>query len=180
MDGESLYRRYLDGDKAAFDGVIELYRENLIFFLRRYVDDLDTAEDLSQDAFLELLLHPGRYDFRVSLKTYLFTIARNKAFNALKKQKRIVYSDGETSEKSEAYLAFEQEMLQNEEKRALHRAIAGLPPDYATVIHLLYFEDLSYAEAGAVMKKSRKQIENLVMRARAALRGFMEKEGAYR
>lgn len=153
MDGESLYRQYLSGEKTAFDGIVELYRENLIFFINRYTGDLDAAEDLSQDAFLELLLHPKRYDFRVSLKTYLFTIARNKAFNYLKKQGRIVYSDEETTEKSEAYRSFEQEMLKNEEKRTLHKAIAGLPQDYATVIHLLYFEDMSYSEAGAVMKK---------------------------
>ena len=93
MDGESLYRQYLLGEKTAFDGIVELYRENLIFFINRYTGDLDAAEDLSQDAFLELLLHPKRYDFRVSLKTYLFTIARNKAFNYLKKRGRIVYSD---------------------------------------------------------------------------------------
>lgn len=111
MDGESLYRQYLSGEKTAFDGIVELYRENLIFFINRYTGDLDAAEDLSQDAFLELLLHPKRYDFRVSLKTYLFTIARNKAFNYLKKQGRIVYSDEETAEKSEAYRSFEQEML---------------------------------------------------------------------
>lgn len=179
MDGESLYRQYLSGEKTAFDGIVELYRENLIFFINRYTGDLDAAEDLSQDAFLELLLHPKRYDFRVSLKTYLFTIARNKAFNYLKKQGRIVYSDEETTEKSEAYRSFEQEMLKNEEKRTLHKAIAGLPQDYATVIHLLYFEDMSYSEAGAVMKKSRKQIENLIMRARAALHATMEREWSY-
>ena len=61
----------------------------------------------------------------------------------------------------------------------MHKAIAGLPQDYATVIHLLYFEDMSYSEAGAVMKKSRKQIENLIMRARAALHATMEREWSY-
>lgn len=90
-----------------------------------------------------------------------------------------MYSDEETAEKSEAYRSFEQEMLKNEEKRTLHKAIAGLPQDYATVIHLLYFEDMSYSEAGAVMKKSRKQIENLIMRARAALHATMEREWSY-
>ena len=54
MDGESLYRQYLSGEKTAFDGIVELYRENLIFFINRYTGDLDAAEDLSQDAFLEL------------------------------------------------------------------------------------------------------------------------------
>ena len=101
MDGESLYRRYLSGDKAAFDGIVDLYRENLIFFIARYTGDLDAAEDLSQDAFLELLLHPRRYDFRVTLKTYLFTIARNKAINYIKKQKRVMPLDDEAIDRAQ-------------------------------------------------------------------------------
>ena len=176
MDGESLYRRYLSGDKAAFDGIVDLYRENLIFFIARYTGDLDAAEDLSQDAFLELLLHPRRYDFRVTLKTYLFAIARNKALNYIKKQKRMVPLDDAVIERVQECRSFEQEMLEKCEKQTLYRALSGLPADYGTVIHLLYFEELSYEEAGAVMKKSRKQIENLAMRARHSLHTIMEKE----
>ena len=69
-------------------------------------------------------------------------------------------------------------MFEKYERQELHRALAGLSPDYCTVLHLIYFENMSYAEAGAVMKKSRKQIENLAMRARCTLRTAMEKEGS--
>ena len=75
---ENLYRRFLSGDEAAFEDIVRLYRENLIYFLTRTVD-IHTAEDIAEDAFVELLLHPKRYNFSVSLKTYLFAIAKHKA-----------------------------------------------------------------------------------------------------
>ena len=45
------------------------------------------------------------------------------------------------------------------------------------VIHLIYFEDLSYDEAGKVMKKSRKQVDNLLYRAKKELRIILGKDG---
>lgn len=177
MEAEILWRRYLDGDRAAFDGIVDILRENLIFFINRYTHDLDVAEDISQDVFLALLMNPKKYDFRVKLKTYLFTIAHNKALNYVKKSRKTLLLSDSESEKSSEYEAFEEKIFSDEEKRRLSCAIKKLNQDYAEVIHLIYFEDMSYDEAGRVMRKSRKQIENLVSRARNSLRNFLEREG---
>ena len=67
--GASSYRRYLDGEEAAFDEVMEGLFRNLVFFIDRYVRDVHEAEDLAMDTMTELLLHPKGFDFRVSLKT---------------------------------------------------------------------------------------------------------------
>ena len=75
-NGASSYRRFLDGDKNAFDEILDLYRESLIFFINRFVHNLDTAEDLAADSFAELLVNPKRFNFSCSLKTYLFTSLR--------------------------------------------------------------------------------------------------------
>ena len=52
-----------------------------------------------------------------------------------------------------------------------------LNPDYRQVLYLTYFEELSNSEAARVMKKSCRQIENLLYRAKQALRSKLEKEG---
>ena len=59
-NGASSYRRFLAGDETAFDEILDLYRENLIFFINRFVRDTAAAEDLAIDAFLELLVHKNR------------------------------------------------------------------------------------------------------------------------
>ena len=83
-NGEMYYRRFLDGDKEAFGKIIDIYRESLIFFINRTVNNLDTAEDIAADSFAELIIHKNRFNFKSSLKTYLFTIARNKAISHIR------------------------------------------------------------------------------------------------
>lgn len=76
-NGAGSYRRFLDGDESAFDDLLALYQENLIFFINRYVHNITVAEDLAADVFLDLIVHKHRYNFKTSLKTYLFMIGRS-------------------------------------------------------------------------------------------------------
>ena len=49
--------------------------------------------------------------------------------------------------------------------------------EYRVALYLVYFEGMSHEEVARAMKKSRKQTENTVFRARRALRALLEKEG---
>ncbi len=176
--GEESYRRFLQGDRAAFSELIDLYNESLIFFIRRFVFDLSTAEDIAEDCFVALIVHPHRYNFRISLKTYLFTIARNKAVDYIRHHQVIKeISLEETAEKSMEYISFEEEVLREERKREFHQALDMLKEEFKTVLHLIYFEEISYENTGRVMKKSRKQIENLAYRARKELKEILLEKG---
>ncbi len=175
-NGESSYRRFLDGDESAFREILDLYSENLIFFINRYVNNISVAQELSEDVFVEILLHKKRYNFKTSLKTYLFTIGRNKAVSYVRRCARrpeyaYEYIENESDRKS-----IEDEFIRKEQERELHEALERLNSDYKTVLHLIYFEDMSAAEAAAVMKKNKKQIENLLYRAKQALRKELESE----
>ena len=87
--GAESYRRFLDGDDDALGEIVDLYREGLILFIYKYVANLADAEDLAEDVFVELIVNPQRYGFRSSLKTYIFTLGRNKAVDFVRKQSRI-------------------------------------------------------------------------------------------
>ena len=71
----------------------------------------------------------------------------------------------------------ERDYLKEEQKITVRRAIRRLKTDYQQALYLTYFEGFSYAEAGVIMKKSRKQIENLIYNAKKALKSELEKEG---
>lgn len=167
---EELYRRYQAGDDGGFDGLIELYRENLIFFLLRYLPSIEDAEDAAEDAFVSLLLHPYRESKGASLKTYLFTLGRNHAVNLLKKQKRANEFRKSSLIPLEEDLALEERLCRDERRRRLLQALDTISADYREALYLLYFEELSLEETAQVMKKSKKQIENLSYRGKAALR----------
>ena len=67
--------------------------------------------------------------------------------------------------------------LRDERGRALHRAMGRLHPEYRTVLWLVYFEEMDNAQAAVAMRKSKRQIENLVYRAKQSLRTELKKEG---
>ena len=60
---------------------------------------------------------------------------------------------------------------------AIHKALGRLNPTYAQVLYLIYFEGFSNNEAAKVMHKSKRQIEQLIYRAKASLRTELEKDG---
>lgn len=177
-NGENSYRRFLDGDNSAFGEIIDLYRESLIFFINRTVSNLSVAEDIAADSFAELIIHKNRFNFKSSLKTYLFTIARNKAVSYVRHSSRFVLCDiDDCTELSDEYSSFEREIEKDEQKAMVNTALYLLKDDYKVALHLVYFENLSYADAAKVMKKSPKQVENLLYRARIALKNELEKRG---
>ena len=67
----------------------------------------------------------------------------------------------------------------NERERTLHKAINALPPDMQAAIALCYFEGQSYAQAAKIMKKSTKQLDNLLTRAKKKLREALGEEAAF-
>ena len=177
-NGASSYCHFLEGDESAFSEILDMYRDNLIFFINRTVNNLSIAEEIAADTFAELLVHPDRYDFSVTLKTYLFAIAHHKMVSHIRRSARFVMVPFEEAPvKSLEYASFEEEIFREEQKKILHNALLELPKDYHTVLHLIYFEEMSYEEAGKVMRKNVKQITNLAYRGRNALRVILEKGG---
>lgn len=179
--GAMCYRRYLDGDDQAFDDLIRLYHDNLIFFIQRTVRDPILAEDLAEDCFVELIVHPHRYNFRTPLKTYLYAIAHHKSVDAVRKKVRHATEplDDCTDLPPDPSLSPEEAVLRTERHRAVHRALEQIHADYREVLHLLYFDEVSYEDAARIMRKTKKQIENLAYRGRKALRAELEKGGFY-
>ncbi len=175
-NGESVYRRFLDGDTEAFDEIWKTYRDSLTFFIQRYVSDFGAAEDIAIDVFTYILVHPQRYNFKVSLKTYIFMLGRSRALDLLRHRKALIMTELSEAENVADTLSVEEIVLRNEERRRVNEALSLLPREMQVAIHLVYFEELSYEEAARVMKKDKKQIDNLLYRAKKALREILEKE----
>ncbi len=177
-NGASSYRRYLNGDENGFVEIVEQYGANLIFFINGFVRDIDVAEDLMEETFCDLIFFKNRYKGKSSFKTYLFTIARNKAVTYLKKRSRIAQLPIEDYDADLVGACnLENAVIQDEEKKRLYSAMKKINPDYRAVLHLLYFENMSYDEAAFVLRKSKKQINNLAYRAKQSLKAEMKKGG---
>ena len=177
-NGASSYRRFLNGDESAFDEIMKELFDNLVFFIDRFVHDIHVAEDIAIDAFSDLVVNKHRYNFKVTLKTYLFMLGRSRALNYIKHRKVIDFVElAEADKASSEQETLEELVLADERKRVVNNALNALPDDMRVAIHLIYFEDLSYDEAAKVMKKNRKQVDNLLYRAKKELRIILGKDG---
>ena len=177
-NGASSYRRFLDGDESAFDDIMKELFDNLVFFINRYVHDIHAAEDIAIDAFSDLIVNKHRYNFKVTLKTYLFMLGRSRALNYIKHRKVIDLVELEEADKAfPEEETLEEIVLTDERKRVINDALCLLSDDMRIVIHLVYFENLSYKEAARVMKKNHKQIDNLLYRAKKELRIILGEDG---
>ncbi len=175
--GASSYRRYLDGSESAFDEIVKELFDPLVFFIDQYVRDVYTAEDIAIDVFADVVAHPKRYNFKVTLKTYLFMLGKSRALNYLKRKKSL----RETAIEDAAHLCDggqtpEELFLSDEKARAVHAALAKLNDDMRLAVHLVFFEQLSYEETARVMKKNKKQVDNLLYRAKKELRAMLGEE----
>ena len=71
-----LMLRVRRGDAAAFEELVEKYKQPVINLLYRTVRDLDEAEDLAQNVFVQVFKSADRYRVEAKFSTWLFTIAR--------------------------------------------------------------------------------------------------------
>jgi len=177
-NGASSYRRFLEGDESAFDDVIKELYSGLVFFIEGYVHDIHAAEDIAMDAFADLIVHRHRYNFKVSLKTYLYTIGRSRALDSIRRKKLVSLVGIEEAEALPSVEDIpEDSLVADERKKAVHSAISRLPKDMRAAVHLVYFEGMTYSDAAKILKKTPKQVDNLLFRAKKELRVILGKAG---
>lgn len=175
-NGETSWRRFLDGEDEGFYDIVRDYKDGLILFAYRITGDLQDAEDVAQDTFVRLAIKKPRFFGRSTFKTWLYTIARNIALDLLRRKNRtasledvLPYTEGADS--------VEETYLRAELSCGVRQAISSLKAEYAQAIWLVYIEGFSNPEAARVMKKTGHQFENLIYRARLALKRELERRG---
>ena len=79
---------YKEGDDDAFREIVNRYKNPLYAFLRRFLNRQDLVEDVFQETFLQLHISAGAFDTSRRFKPWLYTIAANKAKDALRSRSR--------------------------------------------------------------------------------------------
>lgn len=177
-NGASSYRRFLDGDESGIVEVIRDYKDGLILYLNGFVQNIYTAEDLMEDTFVRLVVKKPKFSARYSFKTWLYTIGRNVAIDYLRHNSKTVSVSCEDLQRVQSEEAgMEASYLKEEQKIILHRAMGRLKSEYRQVLYLSFFEDFDNGQIAAVMKKSKRQVENLMYRAKISLKSELDKEG---
>ena len=176
-NGASSYRRFLEGDDNGIVEIIRDYKDGLILFLNRYVNNIHIAEEIAEDTFFKIVTRKPRFTASGSFKTWLYTIGRNMATNYMKRAKKISDAPIEDITASSDECNLEESYIREEQTIVIPRALSKINPDYSKVLYLKFFEDLNNEQIAMVLKKNKRQIENMIYQAKQALKPELNKEG---
>ncbi len=173
----TLYQSFLSGDDSGLQRLMERYGNSLTLYIDGYLHDIHEAEDLMIEAFAYFVAKRPRLRDD-GFRAYLYKSARHLALRCLqKKRRKQLFSFDDLEQEPESDVLLETLVQTDERNRILWRCMDELAPAYREALYLVYFEGMRHAEAAAVMRKTEKQIADLVYRGRASLRKTLEREG---
>lgn len=176
--GADSYRRFNDGDDEGLAEIVREYKDGLILYLNGYVNNLHIAEELAEDTFFRLITRKPKFSGKSTFKSWLYAIGRNTAVDFIRHNSRQISAPIEDIENyRDEECSLEESYIREERKIAVYRAMSGLAADYRNVLWLTFFEGFSNREAGTVLRKSDRQIKNLLYRAKQSLKTILEREG---
>ncbi|MDE5792879.1 MAG: sigma-70 family RNA polymerase sigma factor [Oscillospiraceae bacterium] len=176
-NGASSYRRFLNGDDSGMIELIRDYKNGLVLYLNSLTNNLEDAEDLMEDTFFKLAVKKPRFYGRSSFKTWLYAIGHNLAMDYLRKNSRSSDMLVSTYDVIASNEDIEQNYIKEEQKIMLYKALSHITPEYRQVICLIYFEEFDIAQTAKIMRKTKRQISNMLYQAKQSLRRELEKEG---
>ncbi|MHC4119534.1 MAG: RNA polymerase sigma factor [Planctomycetota bacterium] len=164
----AVIRRVLQGDIESFRLLVERYERPIVRMVRNVTGNGESSEDIAQDVFLAAYKKLSSFDPACSnFSTWLFTIARNKSINALKKKK--ARSMSELPESTNPCRPGD-ELARTEFFGRLDSALQALPAAQRRAFVLAQFEQLPYAEIAQIEGARQGTIKSRINRAKAKLR----------
>lgn len=176
-----LMLRVKQGDMAAFEELVDKYKQPVINLIYRTLRDATEAEDLAQHVFLQVFKSAHRYRVSAKFSTWLYTIARNLCLNEIRRRSRhpadsldVAHPDNEdqplrqyvdTKNYSPPDLLLQDELVQK-----IEQALAELPENQRTAILMFREDELSYEEIAQVLRCSLSATKSLIHRGRETLK----------
>lgn len=162
----SLAERAQRGDREAFSLLVEAYQQALGGYLFHLLGDWDLALDLTQDAFVRAYMALGTTRPGLAVRPWLFRIATNLAYDALRRHHRIGWFPLSVAEH---YPSGGTEN-QLEEREVVRMALGRLSPTEQAVLILCAVERQSYVEVAASVGSSPDAVRKRFNRAKAHFR----------
>src|SRR5512146_7694 len=155
MNDVQLLKRYAAGDEGAFQELVSQYKDSVYAFLRRFLNNRDLVDDVFQETFLQLYASRDTFDLSKPLRPWLFTIAANKAKDALRRRQRLdsttLGSMFDSDEHSlddvlntldyDEHLPYD-DLIKEETAAQVKRVIARMPAKLREILLLAYFQKL--------------------------------------
>ena len=162
----ALVRRFLDGERAAGDELVNRYHRSVFNVALRMLGNVQDAEDVIQTAFGNAFAALDSYDPRYRFFSWIYRMTVNESLNTLKRRRNVVSLDGSFDVPAPG--AIFQSAAETEQR--VGSALLELKPDDRAVVVLRHFVSLSYEEISDVLGVPVKTVKSRLFTARERLR----------
>jgi RNA polymerase sigma-70 factor (ECF subfamily) len=187
MDDLKIIECCLLGNREEFSKLIDKYKNMVYNLTYRMCNNLDDAEDLSQEAFLRAFQSLSRFNPAYKFSTWLYQITLNIVRDRFKK-KSLNYLSLDAPIETEDSKIYQQHsdsngtsnpeeiFTQQEKSKSIERAILSLPLTYREVVVLRHLQGLSYSEISSILKIPTGTVKIRLYRARQTLKEILNEK----
>ena len=162
MSDHELVELYEQGVDRAFDVLLERNQEALFAYIMRLTQDVDQANDVFQETFMKAIVCIRSHQYKTTGKfsAWLMRIAHNLVIDLLRTNRNMPQYDGDMQNNvlyNNVRLAqecCEEDMLRQADLTTLEKMIGMLPPVQQEIVHLRFYEDLSFKEIAQITNVS--------------------------
>ncbi len=178
-----LVRQAQTGDQRAFEFLVSRYRHLLVSYIRVFLNDGDQVSDVLQQVYLQLYVSLPLLLTNVSLKGWLFQVARNRCLDELRRRRRraetpfstLAWEDREEDLSPIEAIPDPDPLPEEVAERidlycSLQEAIAALPPKFRPIVRLRCFRHLTFAEIGRMLNMPASTVKTYFYRSMPRLR----------
>jgi RNA polymerase sigma-70 factor (ECF subfamily) len=166
---DALVRAIGTGDRWAMRVLFDRHKTRVFRFILRMVRDRALAEDLLNDAFLEVWLNADRFAGRSSVSTWLLGIARHKALTALAARRPEQLDDEVAANIVDSAPDPERALAGKQRAMILRRAIDSLAAQHREIIDLVYGQGKTIGEIAELLRIPANTVKSRMFYARQRL-----------
>lgn len=178
MEDFELIEKLKNRDNEAFRGLVDRYQKMVLNCTYKFLRDVQTAEDITQDVFIEIYESIGSFRGDAKLSTWIYRIAVTKSINYLKSRNRkkrfasliSIFGKDDMEEKIESESRQDEELEMKDRAKVLAWALSTLPENQRIAFTLSKNSDMSYKEISEVLNTTISSVESLIHRAKTNLK----------
>ena len=178
---EELMARFQSGDENAYNEIVFRYRDRLMNFIYRFLNDVELAEDVLQDTLVKIFTHRHYYKEIAKVSTWIYTIAGNFSKTELRKRKRRKIT--QLSHMGKDDKVYEIPDIEQEPDRGVHvqfseqkiqNALQSLPSHFRSPVILRDIQELSYKDISKILDVPLGTVKSRINRARQQLKSTLK------
>ena len=180
MDNDKLKRKFIRGNKKAFDTIYSAFSDAMFTICLRYTKNKDEAGDILHDAFLKIYENRKKFDPKYELASWIKRIVINTAIDHYNKNKKTILIEDESYFEEEDESFSIDTSTSSNLKTTLLQCLQTMPEGYRTIFNLYVLENLTHQEISTYLNISVSTSKSQLSRARKILKEILETKNIIR